>query len=235
MSVCQRVQPLHRVLREESPKRSQVNKIRIYKRSLFLRFYNIFLGATFKFKDSIRERFGKEFEQDRTSSMETPQRRSVESYGLTTTSNPTMLESGSSRKRAGRSSSEHFEDTKNSLHYHNHPSSKDYKLNHSHHHPQQLQTHEYKTEKKVIFLKLRILENFKFYIFSERTNFRITSQRKSLHPIRSIRRSCQTLFASLRTRIGLALDAPPCYHLSQFLWTCQNGLKTVLMASKTYK
>ena len=138
MSVCQRVQPLHRVLREESPKRSQVNKIRIYKRSLFLRFYNIFLGATFKFKDSIRERFGKEFEQDRTSSMETPQRRSVESYGLTTTSNPTMLESGSSRKRAGRSSSEHFEDTKNSLHYHNHPSSKDYKLNHSHHH-QQLQ------------------------------------------------------------------------------------------------
>jgi len=107
-------------------------------------------GATFKFKDSIRERFGKEFEQDRTSSMETPQRRSVESYGLTATSNPTMLESGSSRKRAGRSSSEHFEDTKNSLHYHNHPSSKDYKLNHSHHHHQQLQTHEYKTEKKSV-------------------------------------------------------------------------------------
>ena len=117
--------------------------------SIFTR--KFFLGATFKFKDSIRERFGKEFEQDRTSSMETPQRRSVESYGLTATSNPTMLESGSSRKRAGRSSSEHFEDTKNSLHYHNHPSSKDYKLNHSHHHQQQLQTHEYKTEKKVIF------------------------------------------------------------------------------------
>lgn len=94
-------------------------------------------GATFKFKDSIRERFGKEFEQDRTSSLETLQRRSAaaaaDSYGLTT-SNPMMgLESGSSRKRAGRSSSEHFEETKNSLHY-----SKDYKLNHSHHH-QQLQ------------------------------------------------------------------------------------------------
>ena len=97
----------------------------------------LFLGATFKFKDSIRERFGKEFEQDRTSSLETLQRRSAaaaaDSYGLTT-SNPMMgLESGSSRKRAGRSSSEHFEETKNSLHY-----SKDYKLNHSHHH-QQLQ------------------------------------------------------------------------------------------------
>merc|ERR1711860_20406 len=106
------------------------------------------------------------------------------------------LESGSSRKRAGRSSSEHFEETKNSLHY-----SKDYKLNHSHHH-QQLQ-------KKSI------------PIFA-------------LHPNGSLRRSCQTIFATLRSRIGLTLDASPCYHLSQFLWTCQNGLKTVLMASKTY-
>ena len=35
VSVCQRVQALHRVLREESPKRSQVSKIRIYKKSEF--------------------------------------------------------------------------------------------------------------------------------------------------------------------------------------------------------
>jgi len=106
-------------------------------------------GSYLKFKDSIRERFGKEFEQERHST-ETPavqqqqqqQRRSAESYGSAAGNLESTALSGSSRKRPGRSSSEHFEDASNYHHHHVHQS----RVDHHHH----VQTNEYKSEKKSV-------------------------------------------------------------------------------------
>ena len=84
----------------------------------------MFSGGKFKFKDSIRERFGKEFALESGGSAESAPSGSAASEAASSSMDYSMNVAASNRMRHGRSSSEHFntDDSSNkastSSHYH---------------------------------------------------------------------------------------------------------------------